>query len=335
MTTQPDYVRGGTQKAEYSPDELISVSCPYCGANDGQLLAVEHGSIGIRRCRECSLIYTSPRLPEPEAVYWGDYDNYLAEAKLIFSGHASHHRDPNYVEELELIESQRPQLGRFLDVGCNMGMLLRLARARGWDAVGVEPSPALRRIATEEFGLSVYGGFLDDLPEDEHGAFDVVALSDVFEHITAPREFLRSVSTALRPDGLLYVKVPNAKWSILKQRLGDRLGNSLSRDTWDSYEHVVHYTEATLRSMLRSEGFEPILVTFARPIQVPVWHHHVGQYFLYPSPWVLDWERHLGRLGFYRLAQFEHRLRGGTVGYCAPNLVALARSARSADSSRA
>ena len=60
------------------------------------------------------------------------------------------------MEELELIETYVPEKGRFLDVGCNMGMLLRLARCRGWEPVGVEPSPALHRIATEELGLTVH-----------------------------------------------------------------------------------------------------------------------------------------------------------------------------------
>jgi 2-polyprenyl-3-methyl-5-hydroxy-6-metoxy-1,4-benzoquinol methylase len=320
-----EYDRGGTQKDEYSQDELIAVQCPFCGSAEGRTLAVEHRAIGVKRCRRCSLIYTSPRLREPETVYWGNHDRYIAEARLIFTEQASHHRDPNYLEELELIEAHLPAKGRFLDVGCNMGMLLRLARSRGWETVGVEPSPALHRIATEQQGLTVHNCFLGQLPEQERGSFDVVALSDVFEHITAPREFLAVVADLLRPDGLLYVKVPNARWSILKQWLAKLGRRELARGAWDSYEHVVHYTEPTLRAMLQAEAFQPLLVTFSRPVQVPVWHEYVGQYFQYPSPWLLDWRRHFGRLGFYAAARVERRLRDGKIGYFAPNLVALAR----------
>jgi SAM-dependent methyltransferase len=322
-----EYERGGTQKDEYSSDEVVLVPCPLCGSDEATMLATEHGSIGIKRCASCGLIYTSPRLREPEAVYRGDHEKYLAEARLIFSGDASHHRDPNYVEELELIERHLPAKGRFLDVGCNMGMLLRLARARGWETTGVEPSPGLHRIATEQLSLAVYNCLLDDLPIEEQRSFDVVALSDVFEHITDPRAFLQTAARFLRPGGLLYAKVPNARWSLLKQGVSKRLGIKLSRGVWDSYEHVVHYTEPTLRAMLGAGGFEPLEVTSAKPIQIPVWHEYVGHYYQYPSPWVLDWRRHLGRLGFHQLGRLERRIPGREVGYCASNLVAVARLA--------
>jgi SAM-dependent methyltransferase len=320
-----DYERGGTQKYEYSEAEVVEMPCPLCGSRDGKLLFTEYTSIGIRRCGECSLIYTSPRVAEPEKVYWGDFDAYVAEARLIFSGQAAHHRDPNYIEELELLERHRPSRGRFLDVGCNMGMLLRLARERGWEAIGVEPSPALHRIATEKLGLEVHNCFVQDLPSSEYGSFDVVALSDVFEHVTDPRELLRSVRPLLKPDGLLYVKVPNARWNLLKQRLGKVLRRTPTH-LWDSYEHVVHYTDDTLRAMLEAEGYAPLELAFARPVQVPVWHLYVGQYFLYPSPWVLDPKRFMGRAAFHQAARVESRLRGGGVGYFAQNLIGLARA---------
>jgi SAM-dependent methyltransferase len=321
--TQIEYERGGTQKDEYSVEEVVAVPCPLCGAADGPTLCVEHGAIGIKRCSKCSLIYTSPRIRDPEEVYWGDHEKYVTEARMIFSGQASHHRDPNYLEELGLIEAHAPAKGRLLDVGCNMGMLLRLARDRGWEAVGVEPSPALHRIATEQLGLEVHNCFVEALPDSEHHSFDVVALSDVFEHVTAPRQLLEHVAQLLRPGGLLYVKVPNARWSLLKQRLP--VGGGRSRGAWDSYEHVVHYTEPTLRAMLQSQGFESLLVTTSRPVQVPVWHEYVGQYFQYPSPWILDWKRHVGRRAFHALARLERLLRRREIGYCASNLVALAQ----------
>ena len=309
----------------------MTVPCPLCGALAAIPLATEHGSIGIKRCTACDLIYTSPRVIERHLTYWGDYGDFLAEARLILDGRSTHHRDRKYLEELRLLEEHRPSRGRFLDVGCNMGMLLRIARERGWEGVGVEPSPALHRIATEHLGLSVHNCLLDEVPDSEYGSFDVVALSDVFEHIPEPRPFLRVVERFLKPDGLLYVKVPNASWNVLKQRMVKLLGQRPSAGIWDSYEHVAHYTEATLRKMLAAEDFVPQHLTFARPVQVPVWHEYVGQYFQYPSPWQLDWKRHAGRAAFYHLARLERRIRRGRIGYCAPNLVCIAqRSSREA-----
>ena len=251
-----DYIHGGTQKDEYTEEDVQTVPCPLCGGEAVERLYTEHSVIGVVRCDVCRLIYTSPRLRSPERIYWGDPDLYYAEARLIFEGKAAHHRDPNYLGELATIERYQ-QRGRLLDVGCNMGMLLRLAREGGWEAVGIEPSPALAGLA-EKWGAKVYNCFLAEIPEEEHGSFDVVALSDVFEHIAQPLTFLKEASRLLKPPGVLYVKVPNARWNILKQRALSMLGYRPRQGLWDSYEHVVHYTEETLRRMLAATAPTPV-----------------------------------------------------------------------------
>ena len=319
------YEGGGTRRRRYGADDVVQVPCPYCGSTERHVLYREHGSLAVVRC-VCSQIYTSPRLRAPEEVYHGDRDTYFREARLIFEGRASHHRDPNYREELDLVARYRPG-GDFLDVGCNMGMLLRKVRERGWRGVGVEPSPALASLAVEELGLDVFQGFLHDVPASENGRYDVVALSDVFEHVTDPLALLAEVRRLLAPDGILYVKVPNARFNILKQKVSAFLGRELQHPVWDSYEHVVHYTDATLRRMLEKGGFHVLELTTPRPVQLPVWHHRVGHYFQYPSPFVLDWKRYLGRALCHGLGRVERLARLGSVGYFSSSLAAVAERA--------
>lgn len=321
-----DYERGGTQKAEYGPDEVEAVACLYCGATSGATLAREHGSLGVMRCDACGLLYTSPRPRAVERNYWGDREAYRREARLVFEGRAPHHRDPNYREELDFI-GRHVRGGRFLDVGCNMGMLLRLARERGWETVGIDPSPSLSALAREELGLDVHTCWLHEAPAALHGTFDVVALSDVFEHVTDPLGMLADARRMLAPGGILYVKVPNAGFTLFKQRAGSLLGRALQHGIWDSYEHVAHYTDLTLRRMLEKGGFRVIALSLPGPVQIPVWHHRVGQYFQHPSPWILDWRRHLGRALLHRAGQIERILRGGSVGYLPPALAVVARPA--------
>ena len=326
--SEADYERGGTQKASYGPDEVVAVPCPYCGGNLATPLFQEYGSIEIVRC-ECSQIYTSPRIRSPEEVYWGDADAYFREARLIFEGKAPHHRDPNYLEELRLIERFRPP-GTLLDVGCNMGMLLRLARERGWDGVGVEPSSPLAGLAREHLGLEVLNCFLNEVPTSYDGTYDVVALSDVFEHVSEPLAMLADVRRLLKPEGIMYVKVPNALFNVFKQRVAWIRGRSLQHGVWDSYEHVVHYTDKTLRRMLAKGGFDVLRLITPRPVQIPVWHHHLGQYFLYPSPFALDWKRHLGRSACHLWGKVARVLRFGSVGYLSPSLAIVARPTKPA-----
>ncbi len=319
-----DYERGGTQKDHYTDADVVTVACPLCGSQDRTEIYREHGALVVAQCRGCTLLYTSPRVKAPEEVYWGDGAKYLEEARLIFEGKAAHHRDPNYLEELHLIKRFKPT-GRFLDVGCNMGMLLRLVRSMGWTGIGVEPSATLATLATERFHLDVYNCFLNQVPAKEHGAFDIVALSDVFEHITEPLPFLADAAKFLKPDGLLYIKVPNARWNSFKQAMLKLRGRVPKQGVWDSYEHVVHYTDQTLRKMLDRAGFDVVTMTIGKPIQIPVWHQYVGRYYLYPSPLLLDWKRTFGRSAFYWLAWPERLWRMGGIGWFAPNIVAVAK----------
>ena len=318
-----DYIRGGRQKDEYTSAEVIEVPCPLCGSADRERLYTEHGAIGVCRCSTCSLIYTSPRIQSPEHVYWGDASIYYEEARLIFEGKARHHRDPNYLGEIRTIERYKTA-GRFLDVGCNMGMLLRLAVKRGWTCVGLEPSPSLGELARKH-GFPVWNCFLHEVPERENASFDVVALSDVFEHIAEPVLFLTQAARLLKSDGVLYVKVPNARWNMFKQRALTLLGRHPKQGLWDAYEHLVHYTDQTLKTTLAKGGFTLLEISTEAPVQTPSWHEHVGHYYQYPTPWYMDLKRKAGRAVFYRLSGAERWMRLGSLGYFAQNIAVIAR----------
>jgi hypothetical protein len=94
---------------------------------------------------------------------------------------------------------------------------------------------------------------------------------------------------------------------------------------FDSYEHVVHYSSRTLRTMVQAAGFEICHEGIARPVQIPVWHNWVGHYYQYPTPWILDWKRQTARAVLYWLSLGERALRFGTTGWLAPNIVVIAR----------
>ncbi len=103
------------------------------------------------------------------------------------------------------------------------------------------------------------------------------------------------------------------------------LGRLKSMDIFDSYEHVIHYSQETLKKMLDKNGFMVIKTRIGRPVQIPVWHKYVGYYYQYPSPWVLDYKRQTGRSLLYFLSRLEFYLRGKNIGSLAPNIIVLAK----------
>ncbi len=250
-----DYERGGRQKDIYEKSEVMDVSCPLCGKNECHPIYKERGCLGIVRCKGCNLIYANPRLKDPGGVYWGDAEKYSQEARLIFEGRACHHRDRNYQEDLKLIRRYKPS-GNFLDVGTNMGFFLRNAKMyKGWNLYGVEPSPSLSEMARAYFGLNVKTSLLEDAAF-ENEFFDIVTMTDVFEHITNPGKILAEVRRILKPDGILFIKVPNGLFNLFKLRIAKLAGKSENYDIFDSYEHVVHYSQGTIKQMLEKHGFK-------------------------------------------------------------------------------
>ena len=209
-----DYERGGRQKGIYTESEVEYVSCPLCNSSQYKGIYKERGVLGIVWCSGCGLIYVNPRLKNPEKIYWGDVDKYFEEARLIFEGKAKHHRDPNYIDDMKLIYKYKPT-GNFLDIGTNMGFFLRNARNREWHLYGIEPSPSLSEIAKRYFGLNVKTAFLEDAGL-ENNFFDVVTMTDVFEHIPQPGRILKEVHRILKQDGILFIKVPNGLFNLLK-----------------------------------------------------------------------------------------------------------------------
>jgi 2-polyprenyl-3-methyl-5-hydroxy-6-metoxy-1,4-benzoquinol methylase len=317
-----DYERGGRQKEFYGADEVVKRVCPLCGSSSCAEIYRERGSVGIVRCKDCGLVYTNPMVKEPEKNYWGDEKKYFEEARLIFEGKGKSHRDVNYIDDLRMIERFKPA-GSFLDIGTNMGMFLRHTRGRKWDVTGVEPSPALSEMARKYFGLNIKTCYLSEAGFSDE-SFDVVTMTDVFEHIAEPRKMLADIKKVLKRNGILFIKVPNGRYNLLKLSLAKISGRLKDYDIFDSYEHLTHFSHDTLKKMLEESGFKIKKIYIGKPIQLPAWHKYVGHYYQYPSPWVLDWKNYTLRTVFYWISKAEKLLRLGNIGYFAPNITVIA-----------
>ncbi|MDG1894377.1 MAG: class I SAM-dependent methyltransferase [Fuerstiella sp.] len=96
----------------------------------------------------------------------------------------------------------------------------------------------------------------DKLTELPSGAFGLITLHAVFEHLANPTEVLDEIRRFLAPDGRLYIEVPNVR--ALRARLAIPL---LSRrfgvdERYRAYPiHLMYYSECTLRKMLEKAGW--------------------------------------------------------------------------------
>jgi SAM-dependent methyltransferase len=147
-----------------------------------------------------------------------------------------------------LARDAHPNAKTALDVGAASGLLVGEAGRQGLDALGVEPSASLVRVAVEEAGVDVLHGVLPH-PELLGRSFDLVFLVDVIEHVSDPVELLRLCAAHLAEDGRMLVVTPDAS-SLAARILGRR---------WWHYRvaHVGYFDHPSLERALAAAGLRP------------------------------------------------------------------------------
>lgn len=133
------------------------------------------------------------RMAELDQVHWW----YVARRKIL--------------ADLIAREAGLPDPARILEVGCgtghNFGMLARFGRV---DALEIDA--AARALASDRLGHPVGDSPLPDLPGVPDGAYDLIALLDVLEHVDNRPESLASIAAKLAPGGKILVSVPAYQW---------------------------------------------------------------------------------------------------------------------------
>jgi SAM-dependent methyltransferase len=148
---------------------------------------------------------------------------------------------------------------RVLDVGSAYGACLVHF---GPGSVGVDNSPEAveftRALGLDARLLDVDDESLDVIPDD---AFDYIWVSDVLEHLEAPRLLLRNLRTKLKPTGRLLLHTSVLPRSRLV-RFGLRRGG---RAPFDAWAHYHQFTAEGLRHLLARAGYR----TAATVVPVP------------------------------------------------------------------
>jgi SAM-dependent methyltransferase len=111
--------------------------------------------------------------------------------------------------ELRTMFIGKAQPGRLLEVGCGSGRFLNRMRKAGWTVEGIEFDPVAAARIKRRFGIPVAVGSLPELGYPE-GKYDVVAMSQVLEHVPDPVALLKECRRVLRPGGRLVLSTPNA-----------------------------------------------------------------------------------------------------------------------------
>lgn len=132
-----------------------------------------------------------------------------------------------------------PKHARILEIGCGTGHNLPMLGAFGHiDAIEIDP--AARDIASARLGKPVGEAPLPELTGVDRGAYDLIAVLDVVEHIDDDVAALRAMAGCLRPGGKILITVPAHQWM------------------WSAHDVVNHhhrrYSKKTLAAAIERAG---------------------------------------------------------------------------------
>jgi len=155
-------------------------------------------------CRSCDLVYRSPRPATDSVLHAYEHERYAAERlpQMIASQRALF--EP---KARALARVLRPG-ARVLEVGSFVGGFLREARARGIEAIGIDPNEQMVELSRRA-GLHVVPETLEAFAARDPSPFDAIAIWNTFDQLPRPRAALEASLRVIRPEGLVLLRVPH------------------------------------------------------------------------------------------------------------------------------
>ncbi len=155
-------------------------------------------------------------------------------------------RSRNFIRIISALEKIYPERGILFDVGAATGILLDIARQRGWMTDGIEPSTWAVQVAKDRYDLEIREGIFEKatLPENH---YTVIAMVDFIEHIPHPVEAVSKANKIISAGGALCLVTPDIN-SFAAKIMGGK---------WWHFRpaHLGFFTKKSLDCLLRQAGF--------------------------------------------------------------------------------
>jgi len=221
-------------------------TCLLCGASNGSFaLYCQKDGYSIVRCRDCGLIFVNPRDDREQIARQYEED---MNSPIGYFLNSANEDAKIFKKRLNWIESIASK-GRLLDIGCNVGTYMEIARDRGWSVTGIDVNKkAYQLCKTKNF--DVHSGLfsqelIDRLPRKD---FDLVCINDVIEHLPDPLDSMRLVHQLISRDGYLSINTPNM----------DNIFTKVFQVKPE--EHIFYFNKKTAVKTLTQSGFKIVKV---------------------------------------------------------------------------
>ena len=224
-----------------------------CIEREAVLRTPEPGHLLVRSCPDCGIEWLDAE------ITWAtsSEEAYLGLA-IQYDGDPDGERR-RAAAFLDVVHRYRTPPGRLLDLGCGLGTLLEVARARGWQVSGSDlVAGAIHRL--REAGMDAHAGPLTDLALPR-ASFDAVTAFCVLPHVGDPLVEVSRICTLLRPGRIFVAEMPANGLYRRAARLLARLGLDWGVRHVYYPGHRYAFTERSARVLMEHAGLEVLEVT--------------------------------------------------------------------------
>ena len=158
-----------------------------------------------------------------------------------------------------ILRHRGTSIATYLDIGCGDGRYLRsiekFCGIRRADIFGLELSAQTVNALRQE-GFSVFHERIETCRDIAPASISFATMFHVIEHVADPVAAIAQVSAWLAPGGILAIETPN---------IDSTDARLFKRTFWGGYHFPRHwhlFHEATLASLMRRNGMEPVHVSY-------------------------------------------------------------------------
>jgi 2-polyprenyl-3-methyl-5-hydroxy-6-metoxy-1,4-benzoquinol methylase len=211
----------------------------------------------LDECLDCELIYQ--RAVPNFLLMHILYERWIDPSKQFRVYHLNHGVDyfariADEIEALVRYFGKKPNELKLLDFGMGWAEWSHIASAFGCDVRGIELGQSKIDYA-RKFGIITL-----DWGEIPPGEFDVINAQEVFEHVTDPVSTLTVLCSALKPEGIMKISVPNGRDIRKRLKVMDWKAPKGSKNNLNAIsplEHINCFNSHSLLSMARRAGLVP------------------------------------------------------------------------------
>ena len=231
--------------------------CPWCGSENARLhlelkdLFLTQEPFKILECKECGLLYTTPRPNKDEIGRYYKSEEYYShqENKEGFIPKVYEKVKSVNLKNKYRIATEGKGKGKALDIGCGVGDFLHTMEQHGWDCTGVEPSEDAKVIAKKRIkGQLLSSEEQENLPDS---SFDLITMWHVLEHVNDIRWQIQQLHRLCKPGGRIIIALPNYK----------SYDGQYYKAEWAAYDvprHLNHFNKETIIKILEERGLRHV-----------------------------------------------------------------------------